>query len=123
MSAKDNPLARGLREVNAAVGQDLPPAVASQLAVLAEQDVSFYVEKQVDVRIAVDMVSMAYRDEYDVAYLLSADGDFAPAVREAQGCGKRIFVASPLKGHQLAAAADVFIDLPRVWFRELTLAQ
>jgi uncharacterized LabA/DUF88 family protein len=38
------------------------------------------VEKAVDVKIAIDMVVMAERDEYDTAYLLSADGDLTPAV-------------------------------------------
>ena len=38
------------------------------------------VEKAVDVQLAVDIVMMGERDEYDAAYLLSADGDFTPAV-------------------------------------------
>ena len=38
------------------------------------------VEKAVDVMLAVDMVVMAERDQYDAAYLLSADGDYTPAV-------------------------------------------
>ena len=121
MSGKDNPLVRRLAAITAELEADLPPHVASQLESLAQQEVSYYVEKQVDVRIAVDMVGLAYRDEYDVAYLLSADGDFAPAVREAQGCGKRVFVASPQRGYQLAEAADVAIDLPRTWFHKLVL--
>ena len=50
-----------------------------------------YVEKQADVWIAVDLVSMAYRDEYDVAYLLSADADYVSAVREVIGMSKRCF--------------------------------
>ena len=40
--------------------------------------VSVKVEKAVDLLLAVDMVSLARRDEYDVAYLLSADGDLTP---------------------------------------------
>ncbi len=44
--------------------------------------VADHVEKQVDVAIAVDLVTMAFRDQYDVAYFLSADADFVSAVRE-----------------------------------------
>ena len=38
-----------------------------------------YVEKAVDVMLAVDMVSLATADRYDTAYLLSADGDYTHA--------------------------------------------
>jgi uncharacterized LabA/DUF88 family protein len=44
-----------------------------------------WVEKAVDVQIAIDMVVMAARDEYDAAYLLSADGDFTGAVEFVRG--------------------------------------
>ena len=52
-----------------------------------------YVEKKVDVAIAVDLVRMAYEDQYDVAYLLSADADYVTAVKEAQRVGKTVFGA------------------------------
>jgi hypothetical protein len=39
-------------------------------------------EKGVDVKIATDMVSLAYRDLYDAAILVSGDSDLAPAVQE-----------------------------------------
>jgi uncharacterized LabA/DUF88 family protein len=74
------------------------------------------VEKAVDVMIAVDMVMMAARDEFDAAYLLSADGDFTPAVQAVRGLDKRVYVASPLPGAQLRTAANAFIRLPRDWF-------
>ncbi len=35
-------------------------------------------EKGVDVKIAADMVPLAYRDLYDAAILVSGDGDLAP---------------------------------------------
>jgi uncharacterized LabA/DUF88 family protein len=44
------------------------------------QTAEVIVEKAVDVFIAVDMVVMAERQEFDVAYLLSADVDFTPRV-------------------------------------------
>lgn len=71
------------------------------------------VEKAVDVMLAVDLVVMAERDDYDAEYLLSADGDFTPAVTAAKKMGKRVFVATPAPGAQLAAVADAFIRLKR----------
>lgn len=119
MPAHSNPLAHRLREVLATRRTELPLALAAELESVCEQDTAYYVEKQVDVLIAVDMVGMAQRDEYDLAYLLSADGDFVPVVREVQRHGKRVFVASPLRGNQLAQVADTFIRLPRPWFGDL----
>jgi len=77
---------------------------------------SVMVEKAVDVKIAVDMVVMAGRSEYDTAYLLSADGDLTPAVEAARASGRKVFVASAQSGAQLAAACDKFLPLRREWF-------
>ena len=74
------------------------------------------VEKAVDVNLAVDMVMMAERDEYDTAYLLSADGDFTPAVVAARGLGKTVFAVSLDYGHQLAGAVNSFIHIKADWF-------
>lgn len=119
MPAGRNPLAVRLRQMLAAERDAVPPGLAEQLEALCAASIPYFVEKQVDVRIAVDMVGMAYRDEYDVAYLLSADGDFVPAVREVQRQRKKVFAASPSKGHQLGNVVDAFIDLPKSWFRGL----
>ena len=75
-----------------------------------------WVEKAVDVKLAVDMVVMAERDEFDAAYLLSADGDFTPAVEAVMSHGKSVFAACPAHGAQLAAAVTSFIRLKREWF-------
>jgi uncharacterized LabA/DUF88 family protein len=76
------------------------------------------VEKAVDVMLAVDMVVMAERDQYDAAYLLSADGDFTPAVAAVRAHGKKVYGVSPAHGAQLAAAVDTFINLKREWFND-----
>ncbi len=47
-------------------------------------------EKGVDVKIATDMVALAYAGEYDVAILVSGDGDLAPAVHEVRRLGRRV---------------------------------
>ena len=73
-------------------------------------------EKAVDVALAVDMVMMAQRDEYDSAYILSADGDFTPAAKAVRDLGKKVFGASPAQGAQLGGAVTTFIPLLPEWF-------
>ena len=62
------------------------------------------------------MVVAAERDELDAAYLLSADGDFTPAVEAVRAAGKKVYAVSPAHGAQLAASADSFIRLEPGWF-------
>lgn len=52
-------------------------------------------EKGVDVKIATDMVAMAYSGEYDVAILANGDSDLAPAVREVRRIGRSVENAMP----------------------------
>jgi len=82
-----------------------------------------YVEKAVDVMLAVEMVVMAERDEYDSAYLLSADGDFTPAVEAVSACGKKVYAASPGPGAKLGAVVDSYIHLDRAWFSDCYKSQ
>lgn len=50
---------------------------------LLERDSKFF-EKGVDVRLAIDIVSMAYEKQYDAAYVISSDTDLIPAIQRAQ---------------------------------------
>ncbi len=77
-----------------------------------------WVEKAVDVHIAVDMVGMARRDEYDVGYLLSADGDYTPVAAEVRRLGKKVFAVSPSHGNELSKAVDLYIHLRPDWFQD-----
>lgn len=54
---------------------------------------------------------------YDAAYLLSAGGDFTPAVAAARAAGKDVYAVSPTYGAQLASAATAFIRIDREWFQ------
>ena len=112
-----NPALRKLREIVDANATRLPADVLSQLEELCNLPVPDYVEKQVDVAIAVDLVRMAFRDEYDVAYLLSADADYVSAVREAQRLNKTVFAAKarPERSDALGKVAKV-IPLSKEWF-------
>jgi len=50
-------------------------------------------EKNLDTRISTDMVTMAALDEYDVAILISNDGDYESAVENTKKFKKKIVVA------------------------------
>ncbi len=71
------------------------------------------VEKGVDVKLALDMVMFCVRDQYDVAILISADGDFADAVQYVKDMGKHVEVAYPTGGkcQTLKNKCDKFIEL------------
>ncbi len=72
-----------------------------------------YVEKGVDVAIAVDMLSMAYANAIDVFYLVSADADFVPVVNEIKRLGKKIFNVTFSRGasYHLRNTCDGYVKL------------
>jgi len=49
-----------------------------------------YHEKGVDVKITVELMRGAFRDEYKECYLFSSDTDIIPAIIEAKNQGKKI---------------------------------
>ncbi len=74
-------------------------------------------EKAVDIMLALDLVEMARTDQYDAAYLLSADGDFTPAVTIVRHeHGKKLYCASPGFSSALNHVATAFLTLQREWF-------
>ena len=77
-------------------------------------------EKGVDVRMATDMISLAWADNYDIAVLVSSDRDFVPVAEflEAKGI-KVIHGAFPPRGAQLTAKCwgSVNVALLREEFR------
>jgi uncharacterized LabA/DUF88 family protein len=79
---------------------------------------SVLVEKAVDVMLAVDMAVMAVRDAYDSAYLLSADGDFTPAVEAARKHSRKVFAVSCNTSGQLGKVCSSFIRLNPDWFND-----
>jgi uncharacterized LabA/DUF88 family protein len=80
--------------------------------------VAVFREKGVDVALAVDLVRLAHAEVFDVAYLVSGDGDFGPAVDAARTFRKRVIVAGPAIGRRLREAADVAIRLKSEWFED-----
>lgn len=72
------------------------------------------VEKGVDVNLAVDLVTLAFENKYDIAIVISNDGDFVPAVKKAQSYGKKVYNVKFPKcdAHHLSKTCDktIFID-------------
>lgn len=63
-----------------------------------------FIQKGVDTLIATDMVSMAFLGHYDIAFLVSGDGDLAPAVEAVKNAGKQIIVATFRRSRSAAVA-------------------
>ncbi|MEX2378969.1 MAG: NYN domain-containing protein [Dehalococcoidia bacterium] len=83
------------------------------------------VEKGVDVMLATDFVTKAFRDQYDTAIIVSGDGDFYPAIQAVKDAGKHVEVAafetniSP----EAARAADVHLKLNKTFFTSLWMTK
>lgn len=78
-------------------------------------DGNLHEKADLDMELAMDMLGLCHA--YDVAILVSGDGDFAPLVYEVGRHGVRVEVASVQCAHpfytagELIDAADKFIDL------------
>jgi len=88
------------------------PYVAVRLGRL-ERRAEGFVEKGVDIQIAIDILRLAYANAYDIAILVSGDGDFAEVVRVVQDMGKQVENTTfhALSSHRLAQQADRFYPL------------
>lgn len=115
-----NEFAKEVRRYLGTLPVRIDPAVYRDLVTMAKQHetTSFMVEKAVDVMLAVDLVRLAVRDKYDVAYILSADGDYTPAVEAAKEVGKKVFAASINPGAELAKVVYRSIPLKPNWFAD-----
>ena len=51
---------------------------------------TIYLVKEDDIHLAVDMVKLAYNNVYDIAILVSSDGDFVPAINAVQEIDKEV---------------------------------
>lgn len=70
-------------------------------------------QKEVDVAMTCEIVSHAYKDNYDVAIIVSGDRDFVPAIEHIQSLGKVVEVASFDKSgsSHIKRAADIYHSL------------
>jgi uncharacterized LabA/DUF88 family protein len=77
------------------------------------------VQKGVDLRLGVDLLAHATRRMYDVAVLVSGDGDFVDAVNAAKELGKHVELVTFAAGRSmaLARAADLVVELSAQYFQ------
>ncbi len=70
-------------------------------------------EKGVDMRIGVDMLALASKDNYDEAILVTGDGDLREAVQAVKDLGKHVEVATFAIGRsdELLQVCDVMTEL------------
>jgi uncharacterized LabA/DUF88 family protein len=72
---------------------DVIPYLETKLGIHKQRGVEM-VEKGVDVMIATDLVSGAFKNLYDTAILVSGDGDFFPAIEAVKDLGKHVEVVA-----------------------------
>ena len=79
------------------------------------------VEKGVDIMLATDLLQMSWNNLYDVAVLVSGDGDFAYAVQQVKNTGKHVEVAAfPSNvARELTQVADDRILFTPEFFKDL----
>jgi uncharacterized LabA/DUF88 family protein len=75
--------------------------------------------KRVDISLATDMLQHAHRDNYDIAILVSGDGDFVPLVEAVKAEGKRVALWALSSGLSptLRMAADHYWNIGELLFR------
>jgi uncharacterized LabA/DUF88 family protein len=66
--------------------------------------------KGVDINLTIDMLNHAYHDDFDLAYLISGDGDFIPLIETIMRLGKRVYVMALSSGlnPQIPVSVDEF---------------
>lgn len=75
--------------------------------------------KQVDITLATEMLTHAHRDNYDIAVLVSGDGDYVPLVDAVKSEGKRVALWALETGlsTKLKRAADHYWNIGELLFR------
>ena len=76
--------------------------------------------KQVDITLTTEMLTHAHRDNFDIAVLVSGDGDYVPLVEAVKAEGKRVALWAPSSGlsPKLKLAADHYWNISDLLFRE-----
>lgn len=92
-----------------------------------EESKTVYLQKGVDVMLAVDLVQMAKDGIISKAVLLTGDGDYVPALEAAKGCGIEIVLACAPETHppnrKLLPLCDSIMRIDEPLLRGLQVAR
>lgn len=72
-----------------------------------------YIEKGVDIELATELIAQGFNDSYEVAIVVTGDGDYTRAIRYVQDQGK-IVVGATFEANastDLKGTVDEFVDL------------
>ena len=80
-----------------------------------------WTEKGVDMLLGIDLLQHAIDNLYDIAIVVSGDGDLVRAVQAVKDTGKEVEVAFFENGisRDLLRSSDIFLELKPSFFREL----
>lgn len=82
-------------------------------------------EKGIDVQLSVDLIRFAHNNSYDIAIIISSDGDYVPAIQLAKDMGKIIynayFVGS--ESYHIKNVVDKFIPIDKNLIMDSQLKQ
>jgi len=83
------------------------------------------VEKGVDVMLATDLITNAYKNHYDTAIVVSGDADFYPALQAVKDVGKHVEVAAfdTNVSAEAARVTDLHIKLTKTFFTGLWMTR
>ena len=83
------------------------------------------VEKGVDVMLATDLITHAYKNHYDTAIVVSGDADFYPALQAVKDVGKHIEVAAfdMNLSSESGRVSDVTIKFNKTYFTGLWMTR
>ena len=74
---------------------------------------SKYEEKEIDIKIATDLLYFGFNNSYDLALLCTGDKDFLPAIERIKDLGKWVYIAAfeHSCAENLLKISDHFINL------------
>ena len=77
-----------------------------------------WIEKGVDMRLGIDLLSHAVKDLFDTAIIVSGDGDFEHAIRAVKDTGKHVEVACfrSVRSNVLLKVSDIMHELKPPFF-------
>ncbi len=91
---RDTPEWDSLMRQRKFIGELKNMGIKPRIANLRKLSTGEWLEKEVDIMLATDMLALAFRNAYDTAILVSGDSDFCYTVETIQDLGKRVVNAT-----------------------------